>query len=143
MENKINGLNEFQQEVFKMIQDIKNTVQEIRTTQEGYMSDAQANDIATKLVDAIQGDPARYFTAEDHEFEIRSGDRIEVYDCQIRVDDEDLLQEEIVDTLLDYYGEPKPEPPKDIPVQFNSVADDKPQIDDIPNGDKLSDTDDS
>ena len=128
MENKINELNEFQQKVFKMIQDIKNTVQEIRTTQKGYMSDAQANDIATKLVDAIQGDPARYFTAEDHEFEIRSGDRIEVYDCQIRVDDEDLLQEEIVDTLLDYYGEPKPEPPKDIPVQFNSVAEDNQAI---------------
>jgi hypothetical protein len=121
MEDKINELNKFQQKVFKMIQDIKNTVQEIRTTQKGYMSDAQANDIATKLVDAIQGDPARYFTAEDHEFEIRGGDRIEVYDCQIRVDDEDLLQEEIVDTLLDYYGEPQAEPPRDNPVQFNSV----------------------
>ena len=143
MENKINGLNKFQQEVFKMIQDIKNTVQEIRTTQEGYMSDAQANDIAAKLVDTIQDDPIRYFTTENHEFEISGGDRIELYDYDIAVDDEDLLHDNIVDTLLDYYGEPQPEPPKDIPVQFNSVANDKPQIDDIPNGDKLSDTDDS
>ena len=29
--------------------------------------------------------------------------------------------DDIVETLLDYYGEAKPEPPKDIPVQFNSV----------------------
>ena len=143
MENKINGLNEFQQEVFKMIQDIKNTVQEIKTTQEGYMSDAQANDIATKLVDTIEDNPGNYFQPENFTFEISGGDRVEVYDCDLYVDDGDLLHDDIVETLLDYYGEPKPEPPKDIPVQFNSVADDKPQIDDIPNGDKLSDTDDS
>ena len=143
MENKINGLNEFQQEVFKMIQDIKNTVQEIRTAQEGYMSDAQAHDIAAKLVDTIQGDPAQYFTPDNFEFEISGSDRVEVYDCDICVEDNDLLHDDIVETLLDNHGKPKPEPPKDIPVQFNSVADNKPQIDDIPNGDKLSDTDDS
>ena len=121
MENKINGLNEFQQEVFKMIQDIKNTVQEIRTIQIGHMSNAQANDIAAKLVDTIQDDPIRYFTTENHEFEISGGDRIELYDYDIAVYDEDLLHSDIIEILLDYYGEPKAEPPKDNPVQFNSV----------------------
>ena len=114
MEDKIN-------ELYSYIKEIQKTVKEIRTTQKGYMSHDQASDIATKIIDSLEEDPARYFTAEDHEFEISCGDRIEVYDFQIRVDDEDLLREEIVDTLLDYYGEPKAEPPKDNPVQFNSV----------------------
>jgi len=128
MENKINELNEFQQKVFKMIQDIKNTVQEIRTTQKGYMSDAQANDIATKLVDTIENDPVQYFMPDNFEFDIVNSDKIEVCDCDIRVEDNGLLHDDIVETLLDYYGEPKPEPPKDIPVQFNSVAEDNQAI---------------
>ena len=115
MENKIN-------ELYSYIKDIQKTVQEIRTTQKGYMSDAQAHDIAAKLVDTIQGDPAQYFTPDNFEFEISGSDRVEVYDCDIRVESNDLLHDDIVETLLDYYGEAKPEPPKDIPVQFNSVA---------------------
>jgi len=115
MENKIN-------ELYLYIKDIQKTVQEIRTTQKGYMSDEQANDIATKLVDTIENDPAQYFQPENFEFEISGSDRVEVYDCDIRVEDNDLLHDNIIETLLDYYGEPKAEPPKDIPVQFNSVA---------------------
>ena len=114
MENKIN-------ELYSYIKDIQKTVQEIRTTQKGYMSDAQAHDIAGKLVDTIQSDPAQYFTPDNFEFEISGSDRVEVYDCDIHVEDNDLLHDDIVETLLDYYGEAKPEPPKDIPVQFNSV----------------------
>lgn len=115
MENKIN-------ELYSYIKDIQKTVQEIRTTQKGYMSDAQAHDIAAKLVDTIQSDPAQYFIPGNFEFEISGSDRVEVYDCDIHVEDNDLLHDDIVETLLDYYGEAKPEPPKDIPVQFNSVA---------------------
>ena len=114
MEDKLNS-------VHKLVKEIQETVEEMRLASQGYMSHNKASNIALKITDAIQGDPARYFTAEDHEFEISCGDRIEVYDFQIKVDDEDLLREEIVDTLLDYYGEPKAEPPKDNPVQFNSV----------------------
>lgn len=114
MEDKLNS-------VHKLVKEIQETVEEMRLASQGYMSHNKASNIALKIADAIQGDPARYFTAEDHEFEISCGDRIEVYDFQIRVDDEDLLREEIVDTLLHYYGEPKAEPPKDNPVQFNSV----------------------
>ena len=117
MEDKLNS-------VHKLVKEIQETVEEMRLASQGYMSHNKASNIALKITDAIQGDPARYFTAEDHEFEISCGDRIEVYDFQIRVDDEDLLREEIVDTLLDYYGEPKAEPPKDNPVQFNSVPKD-------------------
>lgn len=118
MENKIN-------ELYSYIKDIQKTVQEIRTTQKGYMSDNQAHDIAAKLVDTIENHPAQYFQPENFEFEISGSDRVEVYDCDIRVDDNDLLHDDIVETLLDYYGEPKPEPPKDMPVQFNSVAEEK------------------
>ena len=115
MENKIN-------ELYSYIKDIQKTVQEIRTTQKGFMSHEKANDIASKLVDTIEDDPAQYFMPDNFEFEIVNSDKIEVYDCDIRVDDNDLLHDNIVETLLDYYGEAKPEPPKDIPVQFNSVA---------------------
>lgn len=118
MENKIN-------ELYSYIKDIQKTVQEIRTTQKGFMSHEKANDIASKLVDTIEDDPAQYFMPDNFEFEIVNSDKIEVYDCDIRVDDNDLLHDNIVETLLDYYGEPKAEPPKDIPVQFNSVAEEK------------------
>jgi|TARA_R100000084_G_C4565322_1_gene106590 hypothetical protein len=114
MEDKLNS-------VHRLVKEIQETVEEMRIASQGYMSHNKASNIALKITDAIQGDPARYFTSEDHEFEIRGGDRVEVYDCQIRVDDEDLLREDIVDTLLDYYGEPQAEPPRDNPVQFNSV----------------------
>ena len=118
MENKIN-------ELYSYIKDIQKTVQEIRTTQKGFMSHEKANDIASKLVDTIEDDPAQYFMPDNFEFEIVNSDKNEVYDCDIRVDDNDLLHDNIVETLLDYYGEPKAEPPKDIPVQFNSVAEEK------------------
>jgi hypothetical protein len=115
MEDKIN-------ELYLHIKEIQKTVQEIRTTQKGYMSHDQASDIATKITDSLEEDPARYFTTENHEFEISGGDRINLYDYDISVDDEDLLHSDIIEILLDYYGEPKAEPPKDNPVQFNSVA---------------------
>tara|TARA_Y100000361_G_C11155104_1_gene343578 strand:- start:13 stop:423 length:411 start_codon:yes stop_codon:yes gene_type:complete len=114
MEDKIN-------ELYLHIKEIQKTVQEIRSTQKGYMSHDQASDIATKITDSLEEDPARYFTTENHEFEISGGDRIELYDYDIAVDDEDLLHSDIIEILLDYYGEPKAEPPKDNPVQFNSV----------------------
>ena len=114
MEDKIN-------ELYSYIKEIQKTVKEIRTTQKGYMSHDQASDIATKITDSLEEDPARYFTTENHEFEISGGDRIELYDYDISVDDEDLLHSDIIEILLDYYGEPKAEPPKDNPVQFNSV----------------------
>ena len=104
------------------LKEIQKTVQEIRTTQKGYMSHDQASDIATKITDSLEEDPARYFTTENHEFEISGGDRINLYDYDISVDDEDLLHSDIIEILLDYYGEPKAEPPKDNPVQFNSVS---------------------
>ena len=114
MEDKIN-------ELYSYIKEIQKTVKEIRTTQKGYMSHDQASDIATKITDSLEEDPARYFTTENHEFEISGSDRIELYEYDITVDDEDLLHSDIIEILLDYYGEPKAEPPKDNPVQFNSV----------------------
>lgn len=114
MEDKIN-------ELYSYIKEIQKTVKEIRTTQKGYMSHDQASDIATKITDSLEEDPARYFTTENHEFEISGSDRIDLYDYDIAIDDEDLLHSDIIEILLDYYGEPKAEPPKDNPVQFNSV----------------------
>ena len=114
MEDKIN-------ELYSYIKEIQKTVKEIRTTQKGYMSHDQASDIATKITDSLEEDPARYFTTENHEFEISGRDRVELYDYDIAIDDEDLLHSDIIEILLDYYGEPKAEPPKDNPVQFNSV----------------------
>ena len=114
MENKIN-------ELYALVKEMKHTINEIRTTQKGYMSHDQASDIATKITDSFEENPARYFTTENHEFEISGSDRIELYEYDITVDDEDLLHSDIIEILLDYYGEPKAEPPKDNPVQFNSV----------------------
>ena len=115
MEDKIN-------ELYSYIKEIQKTVKEIRATQKGYMSHDQASDIATKITDSFEENPARYFTTENHEFEISGGDRIELYEYDMAVDDEDLLHSDIIEILLDYYGEPKAEPPKDNPVQFNSVS---------------------
>ncbi len=115
MENKIN-------ELYALVKEMKHTINEIRTTQKGYMSNEQASDIARKITDSFEEDPARYFTTENHEFEISGGDRIDLYDYDMAVDDEDLLHSDIIEILLDYYGEPKAEPPKDNPVQFNSVT---------------------
>jgi len=121
MEDKIN-------ELYLYIKDMQITINEIRQAQQGYMTDKQANEYVDKILDVLSGDLNKYFRSENHEFEISQGDRIEVYHSDTDIDDEELIHEDMVEVLLDAYGEPKQQPPID-----------SPQITGIPNGNTMSD----
>jgi len=128
----INTLTEKLSELYHRQKDMRYTIDEIRTTQRGFMSIAQSNDIATKIIEVIEEKLCDYFDADNYQFDISEGDRVEVYDKDIRIDDESLLHSDITDALQEYYGEPKQQPPID-----------SPQITGIPNGNTMSDTDDN
>jgi len=117
----INTLTGKLNELYHRQKDSRYIIDEIRTTQKGFMSIAQSNDIATKVIETIEERTSDYFGADNYEFEISESDRVEVYDKDIHIDDESLLHSDISDALQDYYGEPAKSPPSDIPVQFNSV----------------------